>query len=431
MRNKSHFGKGVLIFSLIISLAALSCDKKPTGITTFTPSNFPTTPDNIRVVVGDKIVVFEWSFSDTSFSIQKFNIYRATSSPANFSLVNSSTTSSFEDRAVQNNVIYYYQVSAVDQEGFEGKRSEAIAAQPGQFSLVIDDGADFTNETSVNLSISASTGLKSMLLSNDSSFANASLKDFSKSTPWSLLFGDGVKTVYAKFQDESGKMTTLPVKDSIFLDTQAIISAVTENTGGAQKVAGDTIHITLISQEPFGQAQASVENGPENLLLFDNGTNGDVLANDGIYELDYIVPQNLDVFEARILGSFTDRVNNRAVDVFSSTRITIKHPPKPVTLFSPVLDFDSGGQIGLKLSWTESEDKGDFASYLIYRSLAPNVIPETATLLTSITSQKDVSFLDQTVVRNNDYYYRIFVSDLTGLSAGSNEVSGSTTGSTR
>lgn len=426
MRNKSHFGMGALVFGLLTSLVVFSCDKKPTGLTGFSSLNFPTSPDSIRVVVGDKVVIIQWSFSDSSSSIQKFKIYRAENSAANFVFVDSSTAKTFTDRSIQNNITYYYQVTAVNKSGFEGKKSEAIVAQPGQFSIVIDGGAEYTGDANVNLALTASTAPAFMLLSNDSSFTSAGLKPFEKSTAWSLALGDGPKTVYAKFQDESGKATTLPVNDTIILDTKAVIVSVAENTGGVEKAAGDTIHFTLNASEPGGQARVTIVNGPGNLLLYDDGTNGDAEADNGIYELDYIVPQNADVFQARVQGDFTDRVNNHATSVFSETRLTIKHPPKPVTLFSPVLDFDSGGQIGLKLSWTESEDKGDFASYLVYRSVTPNVIPETATLLTSITSQKTISYLDQTVIRNNNYYYKVFVSDLTGLKVGSNEVSGST-----
>ena len=138
MRHKSHFSMGALIFGLLTSLVVFSCDKKPTGITGISPSNFPASPDSMRVVVGDKVVIIRWSFSDSSSSIQEFKIYRATNSPLDFVLVDSSTAKTFTDRSVQNNIAYYYQITAVNKSGFEGKKSAAIVAQPGQFGIVIE-----------------------------------------------------------------------------------------------------------------------------------------------------------------------------------------------------------------------------------------------------------------------------------------------------
>lgn len=427
MRVKSHFTAGTFAAFLLALMAVFGCDKKPTGVEEISSTSFPNTPDSIRVVVGDQIIVVKWSFQDSAGTIQKFNIYRATNTPTNFSLIKSSTTNSFEDRNVQNNADYFYQVAAVNKDGFESKRSEVVTARPGQFSVVIEDGAEYTSNTTVHLSITASTVPEFMTISNDSSFTNAAPQPFDVSINWAMVLGDGLKTIYVRFLDQSGKATSMPVSDSIILDTHANIVSVSENTGGAPKVAGDTLRVTLDAGEIGGKALASIENGPQNLALFDDGTHGDAVANDGIHTLNYIVQIDDDVYQARVVGDFTDHVGNVAESAFSITRLTFLHAPDPVTLFDPVFDFNfSSGQIGIKLTWTESTEVSDFASYLIYRSQNPDITPDNALLIASLSARRTIDYLDDTVILNNDYYYRVFVSDLTGLTAGSNEVVGST-----
>ncbi len=416
-----------VFFGLIVSLFAgvvfLGCEGKPTGIDPTEKGVFPAAPTNIQALVGDRKVILTWEFSDTTI-IREFKIYRSTTQTSGFSAIGSTEDKTFTDQTVQNSVQYFYKITAVSEEDLEGLPTSVISATANVFSISIESGAVFTGTTDVKVTISAAASTAFMQLSNDSTFTSSTLEPFVSVTNWILPAGDGEKTVFAKFRDTSGNESSAPVHDSIILDTQATIQSITENTNGVQKQAGDEVHFTLNAGEAAGQAWASIEDGPQNIALFDNGTNGDQLPNDGVYEVDYIVPGDADVFEKRVIGTFIDRVNNEAAAEFSTTRLTIRRAPAAISLFPPVLEGD--GKSMFKITWTPSQDLADFASYVIYRSTSPNITRDNATSVTSITSRSTTNFIDSGLDPNTTYFYRIFVVDFTNLATGSNEVSGTT-----
>ncbi len=90
-------------------------------------------------------------------------------------------------------------------------------------SILINSGATYANNTSVNLSLSASdseSGVSEMLISNYSNFSGANWGTYSTAKyNWPLLSGDGTKNVYFKVRDNttiSNESST--VSDSIILD---------------------------------------------------------------------------------------------------------------------------------------------------------------------------------------------------------------------
>lgn len=427
MRTRSHSTIGLVLICL--TLTWIGCDRKPTAIETPIPANFPATPDELRAIVGNQLVILNWNFIDSSsFSSAEpldvsadsvyFRIYRATGMDTGFSLYDSSAVTRYEDRQVQNNVAYRYKLSAVNAERFEGKRSPVLTAMPGEFSILIDNGAEYTGTVNVTLSFTASTDPSFMMVGTDPGFAGVTAIPFTRSMRWTLTLGDGIKRIWAKFLDETGTVTTLPVSDSIILDTRATINAVTENTGGVEKIAGEIIHFTVDTGEERGIALVSIENGPTDIILYDDGTHGDPVAGDGRYEVDWVVSEDADVFQVRVVGDFTDRVGNKAIQAYSATRLTIKRVPVPVTLFSPQYDSPKSG---VQLNWTQSEDNGDFAAYLVYRSTSAGVTEQNSTRIAQITDKRTLSFLDTGIVNGITYYYRVYVLDKTNLTAGSNE----------
>lgn len=72
----------------------------------------------------------------------------------------------------------------------------------------INAGASITSSPSVTLALSA-IGSTEMLISNDAGFAGASWEAYATSKPWVLTSGDGVKTVYAKFRNATGDMSSV------------------------------------------------------------------------------------------------------------------------------------------------------------------------------------------------------------------------------
>lgn len=94
-------------------------------------------------------------------------------------------------------------------------------------------------------------------------------------------------------------------------------------------------------------------------------------------------------------------------------------PPKPVTLLPIALE--GGAANALNISWTPS-DESDLFQYRLFRQTSPGV-DSTSALVTSITSAATTSFQDRGLESGQTYYYRVYVFDQKGQSAGSNEES--------
>lgn len=414
-------------FSLVLSLALIfnmgGCDKKPIGIIDNEAPTFPDPPANLRVTIGSGQVLLEWD-EPGGAEIRIFKVFRADSASGEFAFLDSTDQRRYLDRSVQNGQPYFYKVSAVNLAGFESRKSAAISAVPNSYSIAIENGSDFTATRHIVISITAPPNTAMMMLSNDSAFGGAVWVPVKPSTNWSLTTGDGVKTVYARFRDADGHENFDPVKDTIILDTRAEIASVTEDTNGQPKKAGDVIHFTLVANEPDGKASVSIEGGPQALKLYDNGTNGDSRTDDGIYELDYLVGEKVDVYQAKVWGSFIDRVQNVADDVFATTILTVLRAPDPVTLYQPYAG--SNPEKELNLAWSISQDTADFSNYTIYRSRMPNVSDSTGDLVHVVNQRTTTVYLDSDLTPSTTYYYCIYVTDITGLRTKSNVVSGRT-----
>lgn len=88
-------------------------------------------------------------------------------------------------------------------------------------SFSINSGAAVANNSAVALTIGATNAAK-MAISNSSDFSGAAWEAYAIIKAWTLTSGDGVKTVYIKFQDSAG-IATAAISDTITLDTSIII----------------------------------------------------------------------------------------------------------------------------------------------------------------------------------------------------------------
>jgi len=93
---------------------------------------------------------------------------------------------------------------------------------PPAGTILINNGAEYTNSTSVTLTLSASdngSGVSKMQFSNDG--VNWSVEEGSAtSKSWTLTAGDGTKTVYVQYKDNAGNWSA-SISDTIILDTIA------------------------------------------------------------------------------------------------------------------------------------------------------------------------------------------------------------------
>ena len=92
---------------------------------------------------------------------------------------------------------------------------------PPTGTLSINSGAQYTNTTLVNLTLSATDNsgtVGNMWICNDAAFDNGTWQTYATSTAWTLSPGDGLKTVYVLFEDPAGNISSAATA-SITLDT--------------------------------------------------------------------------------------------------------------------------------------------------------------------------------------------------------------------
>lgn len=419
----SSFIKTVYLFLAVVLIGfGVSCLEKPTNPFNTEIADFPTPPNNIRVSVGDRVVTMTWLHPDVG-TVMEFKIYRQDSTNLTFRNIGSTEGLSYSDRNLNNNQEYRYQISAVGVDGLEGKPSEVVSAVPAIFGVLINSGQEFTNSRNVSLSLTAPAITTLVRVSNDSLFSNSQFQTFSRLMNWTLSRIDGPKAVFVKFRDAQDRETDEPYSDAIILDTRATIRQVLHDGVTRILTPADTIHFMIIADEPGGNALVNVNGVQSGINLFDNGTNGDLVPDDGTYEVDYVIPTGPEVESTLVVGQFVDRVGNVAPNLVSSSgRITIRRPPTPVKLIAvePLI----GSSRALNLFWSVNSD-ADFANYRIFRSLTPGVDTEEP-LVTILQNQATIAYRDSTLAANTTYHYRIYVYDVTGLFFGSNELGGTT-----
>lgn len=116
-------------------------------------------------------------------------------------------------------------------------------------SIAINAGAIYANSTSVALNLSAGdtdTGVTEMRFSNDgSSWSGWEVYAVSKS--WTLTSGDGSKTVYVQYKNNTG-MISSSFSDSIILDTTAPTGSIVINSG-APYVNATSVNLELSASD--------------------------------------------------------------------------------------------------------------------------------------------------------------------------------------
>jgi hypothetical protein len=260
-----------------------------------------------------------------------------------------------------------------------------------------------------------------MQISADSAFSGAEWEMFAISRSFILENGDGLKYVYCRFRDSADRLTWSYFEDSITLDTEAFIESVTFSPSGPFS-PGETVHFYLYANETDGDAGITIGANVGEAVLFDNGQRGDAAPDDGIYEVDYIIPSTFDFENNYVYGRFIDRAGNAASSVVADDRLTVRRPPDAVTIFS--INVPQGEYDRLDLNWEPSAAQ-DFAQYRVYRGTSPGV-DSTDILAASIISISGTSLTDTGLVENTTYYYVVYVVDITGLWSVSNEVSAAT-----
>lgn len=411
----------IVVLPIILSLLA-GCSREIENSVSppIDGSTIPPTPSSLSAEIGDGVVVLTWNISDSSL-VTGYNVYLADSAGEEYSFIGSTQTRLYTADDLQNGMLYYFRVSSLNSAGFEGYRSDPVFAVPELYSVLINNGNEYTNNRYVTLSFTAPIGTRLMQISGDSSFSGSQWETFTASKNYILNIGDGIKTVYCRFRDAADRITWGFYSDSITLDTEAFIDSVGFSPSGPF-TPGEIIHFAVFTDETAGDAIISIGTNIVEIDLFDDGRRGDGTADDGVYELDYAVPALFDFEDEIVYGEFTDRAGNYASTIQANNRLSVRRPPDAVNVFS--INAPQGYHDRLDLYWERSTVQ-DFAQYRAYRGTSPGV-DSTDFLAASIISISGTSLTDTGLAENTSYYYKVYVVDITGLWNGSNEVSATT-----
>lgn len=377
-------------------------------------------PVSIRTIMGDGQIILSWTSVEEAVT---YRLYRSQTLGEEWVRIVETADTFYTDETVVNGIQYLYRVSSVGSTGIESLRSEPVPAMPSVYSIMINGGLPSTGSRLVELSLNAPPSTAAMRLSNVPDFGSASWEVFSVTRTWMLLDGDGTKTVYVSFQDQSGSMSP-PFTTSISLDTYAGIASLDITPGPYTYSPGATIHLAMEAEdnETGGVASVDIEGltaGP--IGLYDDGRGGDPTAGDGIYEADYTFPSIFRGTDLITVVSFIDQVGNESVPLEWGNRISFTDPPDAVQLFGSIDSTTSQ----ITITWEESEEE-NFASYRIYRDTQTGVTDDPALFLRGLDFITQTTYPDSDLDQGVTYYYRIYVANDLGETAGSNEISAST-----
>ncbi|HSH00837.1 MAG TPA: fibronectin type III domain-containing protein, partial [candidate division Zixibacteria bacterium] len=398
--------KQAALWLALAALSLLSCSrtfdsKTPAGADV----DPPPTPTNIQIALIDNGAVVSWSVFEPT-AVAAYRIYVSDNGLTGEYLLSGSTTNTtFTLTGLVSGREYYVSIASISESGFEGTRSTPARAGIGAFSMTINNNNEFTNRRNVSVNFFLSAGIgRQVRLSENPSFSGAVWSAYAGLKNFELSDGDGSKSVYAQLEFDDGSTLNAPLKDTIILDTRAVIDSVRNDAGGAQLTGGDTVLFRLYTTETRGDA--TVRFGGQTLSLFDDGTNGDQVTDDAVYTRLFIVPQNVEVTDAQVVGTFVDAAGNRADDALDVTLLNLANSPTPVTLSALAISESE-----IRLLWTQSSAV-DFASYRVHRGLSSNVT-ESDQLVTTVSSVASTNYTDANLSQNTTYFYRVYVYDNT------------------
>lgn len=375
----------------------------------------PPTPVNLAAIIDTNAVTLSWEVIDTT-AVRRFRIYSTDSLTGVTRLRDSTTDVSFSRRltGLRLNQSYAFQVASVGATGVEGYRSDAILISLQVLGITLDNNAEYSRDLDLTVNMVAPSSTTNVMLSEDPAFPGAIWQTFATSRTFRVSAGDGPKRVYARFLLAGGIETGEPLTDSIIVDSRAFIDSTyfTPTVGTIQ--TGTEVFMYVKTSETGGSAAIDIEG--DSLRLFDDGTNGDTLAGDGLYSYRWIIPSNANANDAVILGRFVDAAGNRAPNLAALNTFTIlSDPPEPVVLAAT----DAAGDT-VRVTWSVNRD-ADFLEYRLYRQLGNGTVDENDQLVTVITQQNTNQFVD-VVSGAGTWLYRMFVVDENEQSVGSNTV---------
>jgi len=367
-------------------------------------------PLNVQALIGNQAVTLSWDMTDVT-GVAYYRVYVSDSIVGEYQMRDTSAARTKTLGNLLYNQTYFFKVAAVRSSGAEGVRSSALSVRIPAASIVINDNDEFTKLRSVGIGLTAGVGATQFQLSEDSLFTAAPIQTYSTSAQLELSNGDGLKRVYA------GSIISMvhgPTVQSTMISFSIRALASSHLFFPDHHAANRRRHY-LYSEwgRAEGKAQAVFEGSP-NIELYDDGVSPDAASGDGIYTGRWTIPVGLSATSAEVTGKFTDAAGNESAQAKAPALLTIRPTPQPVSIVSTV----ALSTYQIEVIWTQAT-ASNFMSYRLYRDLTANVTTSSE-LLTSPENRASVSYTDTALNANTKYFYRVFVIDSFGLSAGSN-----------
>lgn len=424
-RPRSHStspARGVLYTTLVLALALPACDETHTDFTERFGNDpvltglVPPVPMDVEGEVGDLMVTLTWSVDDAT-GVAGYRVFRRQAGGAETVRAELVPDPTYVDRSVQNNVSYTYRVSSVLTNGLVGERSAEVTVVPAVYAVLLQGGAPYATGRTLTVNLTAPATTTAMRIGETADLSAEPWRPYATQTGHTLTVGEGDRTLYAQFRDETGNPTSV-VSDGIILDSRAEITAMTHDGAGLTLSPGDVLRLTLTAGETGGEATASLGTAATGIVLRDDGTEGDVTAGDGVYTRDYTIPPGVEASGAIVTGRFEDPAGNVATRQAEET-ITIDVPPGAVTL----AEAFNVQETSVELSWTRATAV-DFDSYRVQRAETADVLADPERVLAAtIGSRTTTTVVDDELAEGTTYYYLVEVVDDLGSATASNVIS--------
>jgi len=209
-----------------------------------------------------------WSGTDATSGLASYDVqyYQSGSDPIWLDWLTNTTTTSASFTG-QDDYTYAFRVRARDNAGnvsaySSGDVHTAVDVTPPTGSLTINGGALSTTAINVTLGLAAvdvTSGVAMMSFSNDGSVWSE-WQTYATSANWSLPSGNGVKTVYARFRDVAGNISS-PVSNTIALDTAAGTEYGVTINDGVLFTNQTAVTLTISARPGTTQMQVSNDGG--------------------------------------------------------------------------------------------------------------------------------------------------------------------------
>lgn len=136
--------------------------------------------------------------------------------------------------------------------------------------IEINSGTTVTTSSSVSLTLSASdvgTGAAEMRLANTNDFTGANFEPFTNNKAWSLLAGEGPRTVYLQLKDGAGNLALATnhlahAETLIFVRTDAMEIVKTSVPTGTETLRQGQTEVTLSATSPTAVTTATYRSNP-------------------------------------------------------------------------------------------------------------------------------------------------------------------------